>query len=1178
MKRINVNIKMREIKRKIKLIIGLFVLCQFSLLNKNVLMSNPNGSMVLGYGEGTYACCLDSAGDAGSDLDVAFYVNKIHNQDLSDTVFSMNEVNFSAELNVAVSATSGYLKWYIDGVEMHAYQDTIMWTTVLTTGIYNIKMEVLLYDSTVKIVKSILNINIPIEVEICENKSILFETDILNGGLSPSYQWQKNGVDILGATQPTYTYTSPQEGDIISCLLTSNEDCAIQNAVMSNKFKIKVIHPLTPHFSFDTALAYCMNATPVELLRTSTNGITGTWSPEIISTAVAGTKTYTFTPDSNQCIIGDGKVTLTVTVTSDVVMVFGFSSALAYCKNAFPIALSKISSNGITGIWSPNEISTAILGETTYTFTPDTNQCVAGNDTITVKVTVTDNIIPSFNFGAILEYNVNATPITLPTTSNNGITGSWDSSAIFTGSAGIKTYIFTPNTNQCVLGDGKIMLTVIVYDDTPPMEVDICENKPITFKAKPVNGGSSPSFQWKKNGFNIVGATDSIYSYIPQNGDIISCELTSNANCVYPTTITSVIIIITVNPLPKITQPDSLIFCHGDSVSPISFTATDVDAVTWEVTSGVGTSIGMSANSGTGSIPGFTASNTTNSPITVDITVRAESTHGCKGISKIFTITVNNLPSPPAVTTPQTFCTYAEVANLQANGVGITWYSTQSGGSALLATHPLDSGVIYYAAQVVGICESTVRTAVKVFLDPTVVLEAPNIASHQSFCDNGNLTLADIATNGNTNIIWYNQSSGGDTLLLNTPLANGTSYYAAQTAGTCQSTARTAVFVTFGNTSPDSVIIDSPQYFCQGALIGNIAVPHNQIVWYAAKTGGDTLSRETMLSHGAIYYAAHKAGDCESEKRTPVLIYLTAFGKPEAPSPQSNCAGKKTLADLTIIGSGIVWYDAEIGGNVLLPTTSLVSGKTYYAAQTAVNCAGERLGIEIVETCFTLVGTVFPFVQTDDPTFNALFPITVRLYAVPSQKNISFLNTQQPLYTTQATFYNGETDFIAGTPKYPGALAITNNPGLPIDWKDISKLSENPDTTSLTPMDTIPIPADMMGKYEFKDIPMGNYLLVISRPGFLTRIGKIKVEAGKEYLGHREILAGDVDANYRINVTDVSNVRGRYQAEWGVHNEYNPLYDLDGNGEIDSSDIDYTYFNLGATFSIYREYKEWVLE
>ena len=56
---------------------------------------------------------------------------------------------------------------------------------------------------------------------------------------------------------------------------------------------------ITP--TFDAIDPLCQNTTAPALPLTSTNGITGTWSPATINTAVAGTATYTFTPNAGQC-------------------------------------------------------------------------------------------------------------------------------------------------------------------------------------------------------------------------------------------------------------------------------------------------------------------------------------------------------------------------------------------------------------------------------------------------------------------------------------------------------------------------------------------------------------------------------------------------------------------------------------------------------------------------------------------------------------------------------------------------------------------------------------------------------------------------------------------------------------------------------------------------------------
>ena len=46
----------------------------------------------------------------------------------------------------------------------------------------------------------------------------------------------------------------------------------------------------------------------------------------------------------------------------------------------------------------------------------------------------------------------------------------------------------------------------------------------------------------------------------------------------------------------------------------------------------------------------------------------------------------------------------------------------------------------------------------------------------------------------------------------------------------------------------------------------------------------------------------------------------------------------QTLADFVVNGMDIIWYDAEIGGNILPLSTLIVSGVTYYASQTVNGC------------------------------------------------------------------------------------------------------------------------------------------------------------------------------------------------------------------------------------------------
>lgn len=65
-----------------------------------------------------------------------------------------------------------------------------------------------------------------------------------------------------------------------------------------------------------------------------------------------------------------------------------------------------------------------------------------------------------------------------------------------------------------------------------------------------------------------------------------------------------------------------------------------------------------------------------------------------------------------------------------------------------------------------------------------------------------------------------------------------------------------------------------------------------------------------------------------------VIPYLTA---PTGPNAQNFTAGQ-TLADLTVFGTGIIWYSAPIGGTSLPNNTLLTDNNTYFAAQSIGGC------------------------------------------------------------------------------------------------------------------------------------------------------------------------------------------------------------------------------------------------
>jgi hypothetical protein len=72
----------------------------------------------------------------------------------------------------------------------------------------------------------------------------------------------------------------------------------------------------------------------------------------------------------------------------------------------------------------------------------------------------------------------------------------------------------------------------------------------VEFTATPTNVGTISVYQWKLNGSNIQGATNSTYAYAPANNDVITCVFSTNLQCAFTNTATSNAITLILNPLP----------------------------------------------------------------------------------------------------------------------------------------------------------------------------------------------------------------------------------------------------------------------------------------------------------------------------------------------------------------------------------------------------------------------------------------------------------------------------------------------------------------------------------------------------------------------------------------------------------------------------------------------------
>jgi gliding motility-associated-like protein/uncharacterized repeat protein (TIGR01451 family) len=314
---------------------------------------------------------------------------------------------------------------------------------------------------------------------------------------------------------------------------------------------------------------------------------------------------------------------------------------------------------------------------------------------------------------------------------------------------------------------------------------------------------------------------------------------------------------------------------------------------------------------------------------------------GCGSATRLaIAVNINDAATPTTNDTAQNFCAIDNptVTDLQVNETDVNWYLAPNGGTALATTDVLVNGTTYFASLTDSNngCESSTRLEVSVTIDDA---DTPTTNSAtQDFCQIQNPVIADIQVN-ETGIIWYSVEIGGTALLATDLLVSGATYYAAliDPISGCESSVRLAVAINIEDTNPPTTD-NSNQTFCavNNPTIADIQINETDIVWYTASIGGTAIATAEILADDATYYAAliDPITGCESAVRLAITIDISDPATPTTNNTsQSFCvADNPTVADIQVNETGVIWYNAAIGGTLLDSDDALINASTYYAA------------------------------------------------------------------------------------------------------------------------------------------------------------------------------------------------------------------------------------------------------
>jgi hypothetical protein len=337
--------------------------------------------------------------------------------------------------------------------------------------------------------------------------------------------------------------------------------------------------------------------------------------------------------------------------------------------------------------------------------------------------------------------------------------------AVCTTAPSIKSNVIKMTVNQAVTPT----VSIAVNPGT-----NICVGTKVTFTAAITNGGTTPVYQWKKNGISVGTNSKTYVDSVLKTGDSIYCVLASNATCQVTSIVNSNALKMTVsNPVTPIV---SIAVSPGTSVclgSKVTFTATATNGGTspvyqWKKNAmNVGTnsktyivdtalnngdSIYCILTSNAACVTTSTKSNgikmTVNKPVkpTVSISVSPATTI-CAGSKVTFTATSTNGGAAPAYQWKK------NGINVGSNSNSYMVDTALKNGDSIYCMLTSNAGCITTTAAKSNVIKMIVTKPVT----PTIMIAA---SPSTSICAGGKVTFTAAISNGGTAPVYQWKKNG----------------------------------------------------------------------------------------------------------------------------------------------------------------------------------------------------------------------------------------------------------------------------------------------------------------------------------------------------------------------------------------------------------------------------------